>query len=131
MKLLAIITVSVFILLTISSCVFHAYPTRIFRVEMDRAIGWNGKILIKTFEGKIKVFDAITKDNEGNYFGLRKRKGEQQSVALNLESIKEIRLEDKNKSERKNRLIFGGIGFVAVVVTLAKIVIWVLSIPAG
>ena len=107
--------------MTISECTFRAYPTQIIPAEMDQAIRWNGKIKIKTKE-EIFVFYAITKDNDGNYFGHRKRKGEQQSVALNLESIVEIRLEDKIKSEGRTRLIYRSIGFVATLYIL--IVAW-------
>ena len=131
MRLPAIITLSIFILLTISRCTFRAYPTQIFPAEMDRAIGWKGKIRIKTFEGKTFRFDAIVKDSVGNYFGQNVRTYNTKGTALNLESIKEIKLEDKSKTIGKSILI--NIGLSVVIVPISIITFFVLCdcFPAG
>ena len=72
---------------------------------MEKAVNWDGYVKIKTIDDRKFVFKKITIDVDGIYKGDLGGFGKTPSVVLNLDSINEIWLEDKEKTEIKDLLI--------------------------
>ena len=66
-------------------------------VNLDKAFRTKGKVKVVTKSNERLKFKRIDQEN-GSYYGVKKKKGEIVKISLNKEQIKEVRVKDKTAS---------------------------------
>ena len=82
------------VMLLLQSCgVYYKNP-----INLKEAVEQEGKVKIRTVDGKTIRYKKITSSDDGRFYGTRKKDGGWTQIPLNQEEIMSVRLKNKKAS---------------------------------